>query len=116
MRVTKGNNDAVHIVQVVGAGPGVAYVAWLTDARSCTGHPCYAQYLRVFSVRRGWLTQVLSVSPPYGNWRVWPGDTIGLSVPGSARAGRVVVAWGSALGGPKAIAQIWARVVGRLPG
>ncbi len=116
VRVTTGNNDAVHIVQVVGAGPGVGYVAWLTDARSCAGHPCYAQYLRAYSVRRGWLTPVLRISPPYGNWRVWPGDTIGLSLAGSARAGRLVVSWGSALGGRRAVAQIWARVVRGLPG
>lgn len=116
VRVTNGNNNAVHIVQVVGAGRGVAYVAWLTDARSCAGHPCYAQYLRAFSVRRGWLTPVRSLSPPLGNWHVWPGDTIGLSLVGSPRAGRVAITWGSGIGGPKALAEIWARVVVGLPG
>jgi hypothetical protein len=116
IRVTSGSNVAVHIVQVLGAGPGIGYVAWLTDARSCAGHPCYAQYLRVYSIRQGWLSPVLSISPPYGNGRVWPGDTIGLSLPGSARAGRLVVSWGSAIGGRRAVDQIWARVVGGLPG
>jgi hypothetical protein len=117
VRVTPGTNRAVHIVQVLGGRPGVAYVGWLTDAVRCGGVACYAQYLRAFSIKRGWLTGKIQVSPHYGNWRVWPGDTIGLSLypGGKPGAERVAVSWGSALGGRKANSQIWAAVVSGLP-
>jgi len=116
-RVTPGTNRAVHIVQVLGGRPGVAYVGWLTDAPRCGQVACYAQYLRAFSIKHGWLTPIIRVSPSYGNWRVWPGDTIGLSLypAGTPGAERVAVSWGSALGGRRANSQIWAAVVSGLP-
>jgi hypothetical protein len=117
VRVTQPGNDDVHIVQVLGGGPGVAYVGWLTDAVRCGGVACYAQYLRAFSIKHGWLTAKIQVSPQRGNWRVWPGDTIGLSLypGGKPGAERVAVSWGSALGGRRANSQIWAAVVRGLP-
>jgi hypothetical protein len=116
IRVTLGNANAVHIVQVLGGGPGIGYVAWLTDARRCGPSPCFAQYMRVFSVRRGWLDRIQLVSPPYGNRLVWPGDTIGISLAGPTGSGKVAVSWGSAVGARTARAQIWERLLVGLPG
>ncbi len=113
VRVTPDNDQAVHLTQVAGGGPGIAYVGWLTDAPARG----YVQYLRVFSARRGWLTSVIRVSPSYGNRHVWPGDTIGLAVsppPGPGAPG-LAVSWGSALGGRHALSQIYARALTGLP-
>jgi hypothetical protein len=115
--VAQAGNHAAHIVQVVGGRPGVAYVGWLTDATRCGRVACYAQFLRAFSIGQGWLTRKILVSPNRGNWRVWPGDTIGLSLYPGGTPGiqRVEVSWGSGLGGRGANSQIWAAVAGGLP-
>jgi hypothetical protein len=114
MRVTQDQDDAMHNVQVVGAGPGVAEVAWQSDS-SPQG---YATYLRPFSIRRGWLAPTIRVSNQYGDKTIWPGDTFGLSVlPGRHvpfTPERVVLSWGSAVGGSSK-SEIYAAVV-RLPG
>jgi hypothetical protein len=110
IRVTRDRDDAMHNVQVVGAGGGVAEVAWLAD-----GSPHgYATYLRPFSITRGWLAPTVRVSKQYGDAAIWPGDTFGLSVlpgrhapPGSER---VAVSWGSAVGGSPD-SQIYAATV-----
>jgi hypothetical protein len=117
VRVTPDNDQAVHIVQVIGGARGRAYVGWLTDSAKCGSGPCYAQYLRVFSATRGWLSGTIRVASKYGNWHVWPGDTIGLSLyPGGSPGSELLaVSWGSALGGRKSDSQIWASVVRRLP-
>jgi len=117
-RVTSDAGHAVHIVQVVGGQPGVAFVGWLTDA-SPSG---YALYLRAFSMRTGWLSAPVRVSRTDGNPSVWPGDTFGLSTLPPLRSGseahwpRVVVSWGSAVGGATALAQDRAAVVTFQPG
>jgi hypothetical protein len=112
IRVTPDRDNAVHIVQSAGAGPGIADVAWLAD-NSPHG---YATYLRPFSIRHGWLAPVAQISPKYGNRSIWPGDTFGISVlPGQHRAGAwgpVALSWGSAVGGSKN-SEIYATVVGR---
>jgi hypothetical protein len=116
IRVTPDTGSATHIVQVAGGSPGVAYVGWLADS-SPNG---YAQYLRVFSVRHGWLTGPIGVSRRFGRRSVWPGDTFGMAVlprtqggtqgPGDAGAQRVSLTWGSAVR-PGKISQIYATVV-----
>lgn len=117
IRVTTHASPAMRLVQVVGGSPRMAYVGLLTNAVRCGKVPCYGQYLRVFSIGKGWLTRLIRVSPQFGNWRVWPGDTIGLSLyPGGAPGSRrLAVSWGSALGGRKANSEIRAAVVSGLP-
>jgi hypothetical protein len=116
-RVTPDTDQATHIVEVVGGQPGVAYVGWLAD-----GSPSgYALYLRAFSIRTGWLSRRITVSRAYGNASIWPGDTFGLSSLPPLGAGpkahwpRVVVSWGSAIGGAGALAQDRAAVVSFQP-
>ena len=118
VRVTVGGGNYAHILQVVGGAAGTAYVGWLTDSARCGAVPCYAQYLRVFSIGRGWRTGIIRITQTAGNWRVWPGDTIGMSLfPPVSGAGsnRLAVSWGSALGGRKALSQIRASQVTGLP-
>ena len=109
-RVTPDHDNALHNVEVVGAGPGTAEVAWQAD-NSPRG---YATYLRPFSITWGWLAPVLRVSPHFGNARIWPGDTFGLSIlPGPHSPfgpERVVLSWGSAIRKHKN-SQIYAAVV-----
>ncbi len=81
--------DVPHIMQVAGAGSGIAYVSWLSDSDPRG----YAEYLRVFSIRRGWLSDPIPVSSEFGDRSVWPGDTSGISVLAPDRA---VLGWGSA--------------------
>jgi hypothetical protein len=115
LRVTPDTDNATHIVQVAGGTAGVAYVGWLAD-NSRRG---YALYLRPFSIHRGWLAPAVRVSRTFGNATIWPGDTFGISVrpgprflpPGPAGLARVVVSWGSAVGGKHADSEDRAAVV-----
>jgi hypothetical protein len=116
IRVTTHSFPAMRLVQVTGGAPRIAYVGLLTNGVRCGLVPCYGQYLRVYSIGRGWLTKLIRVSPNFGNWRGWPGDTIGLSLyPGAAGRKELAVSWGSALGGRKANSEIRAAVVSHLP-
>jgi hypothetical protein len=81
--------DAPHIMQVAGGGAGIAYVGWLTSSDP----QGYAQYLRAFSLARGWLSAPVRVSTDFGNPLVWPGDTFGIS---TLSPTKVVLSWGSA--------------------
>jgi hypothetical protein len=92
---------------VTSQSPGIAYVGWLSD-NSPGG---FAQYLRPFSIRRGWLAKPVQVSRQFGNRKVWPGDTIGICVlPVSGHGPRKVqLSWGSAVSGR--VSQIWAAQV-----
>jgi BNR/Asp-box repeat protein len=112
IRVTPDQDNAVHIVESAGAGPGFADIAWQSD-NSPQG---YATYLRPFSIRHGWLAPVTQVSSQYGNPAIWPGDTFGISVlPGRHGPGapeHAVLSWGSAVGGGKN-SEIYATVAGR---
>ena len=112
IRVTPDRDNAVHIVQSAGAGPGIADIAWQAD-NSPKG---YATFLRPFSIRHGWLGPVTRVSSGYGNRAIWPGDTFGVSVlpgwNGVGASGRVALSWGSAVGGSKN-SEIYATVVRR---
>lgn len=108
IRVTPDTGNATHIVQVAGGGPGVAYVGWLAD-NSPRG---YAQYLRVFSIRHGWLTAPVRVSRQFGRRSVWPGDTFGITALPPAQPGiqRLSLTWGSAVP-PSRRSEIYAAVV-----
>jgi hypothetical protein len=109
IRVTPGHTSAMHDVEVVGAGPGVADVAWQSDS-SPLG---YATFLRPFSLTRGWLAPAIQVSRQYGNKRIWPGDTFGISIlpaAGKNAAERISLSWGSAIEGHKH-SEIYAAVV-----
>jgi hypothetical protein len=78
-----------HIMQVAGGGAGTAYVGWLSssDPRG------YAQYLRAFSVKSGWLSAPVQVSTEFGDTSVWPGDTFGIA---TLSPSDLVLSWGSA--------------------
>jgi hypothetical protein len=110
IRVTPDQDNAVHIVESAGAGPGIAEVAWQAD-NSPHG---YATFLRPFSIRSGWLAPAMQVSSQYGDPKIWPGDTFGISVlpdwDGNQTA-HVALSWGSAVGGSQ-ISEIYASVVG----
>ncbi len=58
----------------------------------------YAQYLRVFSISRGWLSGPRLVSRQYGNASIWPGDTFGISA-WAGNGQSLVLSWGGAVGG-----------------
>ncbi len=111
IRVTPDHDNAVHNVEAAGAGPGIVDIAWQAD-NSPRG---YATFLRPFSIRHGRLAPITQVSSQYGNPRIWPGDTFGLSVLPGWNAGHlpehVALSWGSAVGGSKN-SQIYATVVG----
>jgi hypothetical protein len=112
IRVTADQDNAVHIVESAGAGSGIADIAWQTD-NSPQG---YATYLRPFSIKHGWLAPVTQVSSEYGNPKIWPGDTFGISVlPGRNGHGapeHVALSWGSAVGGSQN-SEIYATIAGR---
>ena len=78
-----------HVMQVAGGGAGVAYVGWLSssDPRG------YAQYLRAFSIKSGWLSAPVQVSTEFGDTSVWPGDTFGIA---TLSPTDLVLSWGSA--------------------
>lgn len=94
-RVTPDHDHAEHIMAVTSGPAGIVYVGWLSD-NSRRG---FAQYLRPFSIRTGWLSRPIQVSRQFGNANVWPGDTIGLSLlPASGHGPRKIqVSWGSAV-------------------
>lgn len=117
VRVTARSFPAMRLTQVLGGAPGIVYVGLLTNGVRCGTVACYAQYLRAFSVGKGWVTPLIRVSAKFGNRHVWPGDTIGLSLlpGGTPGSQRVAVSWGSGIGGRGADSQIWAAVVSHLP-
>jgi hypothetical protein len=78
-----------HVMQVAGGGAGIAYVSFVSSADPRG----YADYLRTFSITRGWLTGPVQMSPEFGDTSVWPGDTFGLS---TLSPSRLVASWGSA--------------------
>ena len=94
-----------HIMEVAGAGPGIAYVSWLSNSSGA-----YAEYLRAFSTTGGWLSaQPVQVSTEFGDSLVWPGDTTGISVLSPTQ---VVLSWGSATPSTGKKSEIFAAEVG----
>ena len=78
-----------HVMEVAGGGAGIAYVSFFSsnDPRG------YAQYLRTFSITKGWLSAPVQVSSEFGDTSVWPGDTFGIS---TLSPTDLVLSWGSA--------------------
>jgi hypothetical protein len=93
-RVTPDTDNAPHIVESAGGGPGVAYIAWQTSAPA----QGYATYLRPYAIGRGWTGPAVQVSSQYGNASIWPGDTFGISVLPGGPGTRLSLTWGSAVG------------------
>jgi hypothetical protein len=76
-------------MEVAGGGSGVAYVSWLTDVSGA-----YQQFVRHYSITKGWLTPAILVSTQAGDVSVWPGDTTGISALSDSK---LVMSWGSAI-------------------
>lgn len=101
--------DVPHIMEVTGAGPGEAYVGWL----SASGPGGYAEYLRTFAVSAnggggGWLSPPQQVSSQFGNPNVAPGDTFGIA---TLSPTQLVLSWGSAVPGSSHAASVFAAPV-----
>jgi hypothetical protein len=106
VRVTPDTDKAMHLMEVLGGAPGVAYVAWQTSAPAAG----YATYLRPYVAGKGWLGPRIKVSSKFGNRTIWPGDTFGLAaVPGGPATG-LALSWGSAVSG-SLDSQVYAAVV-----
>ena len=103
LRVTPDTDNAPHIVESAGGRAGIAYIGWQTSVPA----QGYATYLRPFSIQHGWLGPAIKVSAAYGNARIWPGDTFGIS---SLPDGRISLTWGSAVRTSRSSA-IYAAVV-----
>lgn len=93
-----------HIMQVAPGPAGIVYVGWLSDSDPRG----YADYLRTFSVSKGWLSAPVQVSQGFGSASVWPGDTFGFS---AVAPTRLVMAWGSAVAPDATKDDIWAATV-----
>jgi hypothetical protein len=78
-----------HVMQVAGGAAGIAHVSVFSSADPRG----YADYLRTFSINRGWLTPLTRISDQFGDTSVWPGDTFGISM---LSPSRLVLSWGSA--------------------
>jgi hypothetical protein len=94
-----------HVMEVAGGGSGIAYVSFFSSADPRG----YADYLRTFSVTRGWLSDAVQVSSDFGDTSRWPGDTFGIS---TLSPGNVVLSWGSATGANGKKSDIFAANVG----
>ena len=93
-----------HVMQVAGGDRGTAYVSFFSSADP-NG---YAEYLRTFSITRGWLSDAVRVSPEFGDTSVWPGDTFGIS---TLSPGHLVLSWGMATATTGKKSQIFAAPV-----
>jgi hypothetical protein len=100
LRVATSRSE--HLVEAAAAGRRDVYVGWQTPVRG----KGYATFLRRLSVVKGWTGRAKRISSRYGNPKVWPGDTFGLSTSG----GSAIVSWGSAVGSQRS-SQIYAAVV-----
>jgi hypothetical protein len=89
LQVPPDQLNVPHVMEVAGGGSGIAYVSFFSSADPRG----YAQYLRTFSIPRGWLSSPVQVSSEFGDTSVWPGDTFGIS---TLSPGHVVLSWGSA--------------------
>jgi hypothetical protein len=103
-----------HIMEVTGAGPGEAYVGWLSDS-SPSG---YAEYLRTFALAAndgagGWLSPPQQISSQYGDPNVFPGDTFGIA---TLSPTQLVLSWGSAVPGSHRQTSVFAAPVSVLAG
>ncbi|HKD94499.1 MAG TPA: sialidase family protein [Gaiellaceae bacterium] len=104
LRVASSRTE--HLTEVAAAGPGNVYVGWQTVVPG----KGYATYLHPFVLGKGWTGPAVRVSPAYGNPKVWPGDTFGLT----AKNGDALVSWGSANHGRRRGSEIYFSTV-KLP-
>jgi hypothetical protein len=102
------HGTAEQLTEVSGGLPGQAWVAWQTPATP----QGYATYLRAYSMAKGWLGPATQVSTSYGNPKVWPGDTFGITFKPAPLGGpgTVTLSWGSAIAG-HTNSEIYATVV-----
>jgi hypothetical protein len=114
VQATPDDRNVPHIMEVAGAQPGEADVAWLSssDPRG------YALYLRTFSVTAdggdgGWLSGAAQISQQFGNPRVFPGDTFGIA---TFSPQSLVLSWGSAVPGSHRETSVFAAPVSVLTG
>jgi hypothetical protein len=101
--------DGPHIMEVTGAGPGEAYVGWL----SASNPSGYAEYLRTFSIAAnggagGWLSPPKQVSSQFGDSNVFPGDTFGMV---TLSPTQLVLSWGSSVPGSHHHTSVFAAPV-----
>jgi hypothetical protein len=104
IQVPTNRLDVPHITEVTGAGAGIAYISWHSD----NDQRGYAQYLRAFSTKHGWISAPTQLSSAFGNRGVWPGDTFGIS---SWPPDHLVVSWGSATPPASKKSEIFAATV-----
>lgn len=114
VQATPDQANGPHIMEVAGAVPGEAYVAWLSpsDPRG------YALYLRTFSVSAdgragGWLSGAVRISQKFGNPDDAPGDTFGIA---TFSPTALALSWGSAVPGGGGNASVFAAPVSVLTG
>jgi hypothetical protein len=106
VRVTPQEKYVPHITQVAGAGPGRAYVGWLTI--SDRG---YALYLRTFSISGGsgrWLSGPVRISRKFGNPQDGPCDTFGIQ---AFSPTALTLSWGAAIQGSQGDPSVFAAPV-----
>ena len=109
VQATPDQKDVPHITQVAGAGPGQAYVAWL----SSSDRRGYALYLRTFSISAddgagGWMSDAVRISQQFGNRNVFPGDTFGIT---TFSPTSLMISWGSAVPGSDRKTSVFAAPV-----
>ncbi len=95
VQATPDERNVPHITEVTGAGPGQAYVAWLSDSNPSG----YAVYLRTFSIdgdggTGAWLSDAVQISQQFGKANVFPGDTFGMT---TLSPSALALSWGSAV-------------------
>ncbi len=105
MQVPRDQLDVPHVTEVTGGDGGTAYVAWLSDSNP----QGYAEYLRAFSIIRGWLSGAVQVSAQFGDSSVWPGDTFGIS---TLAADQIALSWGGATPASGKKSDIYAASIG----
>jgi hypothetical protein len=108
VQVPPDHLNVPHVMEVAGGGPGLAHVSFFSaaDPRG------YAEYLRTFSIQRGFVSQPLRVSPEFGDTAFWPGDTFGIS---ALTPNDLVLSWGSATAASGGVSQIFAANVAVQP-
>jgi hypothetical protein len=102
LRVASSRTE--HLTEVAAAARHDVYVGWQTVVPG----KGYATFLRRYSLGKGWTGPAVRVSPAYGDPRVWPGDTFGLTT----KNGGALVSWGSANHGRRRGSEIYFSTVG----
>ncbi len=105
VQATPGHRDVPHITQVTGAGPGRAYVAWVSPSNPRG----WALYVRTLSTRArggsgGWRSGAARISRRFGKPKNLSTDTFGIA---TFSPTSLAFSWGSAVpgsGGPAVFA------------